>query len=97
MKATSTLIALAFALSMPFATAAPDGTAPKKKADPAKIFKRKDKDHDSLLSKDEFEKGGREAAKADKIFGRKDKNNDGKLTFAEFTAVPKKKHKKATE
>lgn len=96
MKATSTLIALTFALSIAIAPAAEEA-APHKKADPEKVFKRKDADSDSLLTKDEFTKGAKDATKAATIFGKKDKNSDGKLTLEEFKAVAKKKEKKATE
>ena len=96
MKATSTLIALTFALSISITSAAPEeGGAAKKKADPEKVFKRKDADNDSLLTKEEFSKGAKDATKASTIFGKKDKNSDGKLTLEEFKAVAKKK--KATE
>ncbi|RYD49052.1 MAG: hypothetical protein EOP83_25665 [Verrucomicrobiaceae bacterium] len=95
MKATSTLIALTFALSITIAPAAEEAAPQKKKADPEKIFKRKDADKDSLLTKEEFLKNAKDATKASTVFGKKDKNSDGKLTLEEFKAVPKKK--KATE
>ena len=96
MKATSTLIALTFALSIGIAPAQEEAPA-KKKVDPEKVFKRKDADNDSLLTKEEFTKGAKDATKSATIFSKKDKNGDGKLTLDEFKAVPKKKEKKATE
>jgi Ca2+-binding EF-hand superfamily protein len=96
MKATCTLIALTFALSLSIAPAAPEEGAAQKKADPEKIFKRKDADNDSVLTKEEFLKNAKDATKASTLFGKKDKNSDGKLTLEEYKAVAKKK-KKATE
>jgi len=93
MKSTITLIALTLGLFVANADAAPAAGrnhAPRKKADPEKVFKRKDKDHDSLLTKDEFEKNAKDVTKADKRFGRKDKNDDGKLTLSEFKASGEK-------
>jgi hypothetical protein len=93
MKSTITLIALTLGLFVSNADAAPAGGRhhpPKKKANPERVFKKRDKDHDRLLSKDEFEKGAKDAVKREKVFVRKDKNSDGKLTFKEFKATGKK-------
>lgn len=93
MKSTITLIALTLGLFVSNADAAPAGGRhhpPNKKADPEKVFKRKDKDHDSLLSKDEFEKNAKDTTKAEKRFGRKDKNDDGKLNLKDFKTTGKK-------
>lgn len=67
---------------------------PKPKHDPAKIFKKKDADSDGFLSKEEFTKGAKDAAKAETAFGKRDKNSDGKLSMEEFAPKPKGKGKK---
>ena len=66
----------------------------KKKADPAKVFARKDANGDGKLSKEEFTKGAKDAAMAEKAFGAKDKDKDGSLSKEEFAAAPAKKKKK---
>jgi Ca2+-binding EF-hand superfamily protein len=65
----------------------------KPKHDPAKVFKKKDADSDGFLSKEEFSKGAKDAAKAGTAFDRKDKDKDGKLSLQEFTAKPQAKGK----
>ncbi len=66
---------------------------PKKKRDPAAIFKKLDKDSNGKLSKEEFlgKREGDKKAAAEKAFARKDKNKDGSLSLEEFSAKPKKK------
>lgn len=65
-----------------------------KKPDMKQIFKKKDKDGDGFLSKDEFvNKKAKDPSKAETAFTKKDKDNDGKLSEAEFTAHGKKKEK----
>ena len=54
------------------------------------MFKRKDKDGDGFLSKEEFVAKAKDAAKAETAFGKKDKDSDGKLSKEEFTATPGK-------
>lgn len=66
----------------------------KKKADPAKVFAKKDANGDGKLSKEEFTKGAKDAAMAEKAFGTKDKDKDGSLSKEEFAAAPAKKKKK---
>jgi hypothetical protein len=55
MKTTITLIALTLGLFASTAHAAPGGGRhhpPRKRANPERVFKHKDQDHDSLLTKD---------------------------------------------
>lgn len=92
MKTTTTLvIALGFAAtSFAFADHHKNADAPKDgKPGIAKAFKKKDKDGDGFLSKDEFVKGAKDGEKAAKVFAKKDKDGDGKLSPAEF--APRKK------
>ena len=67
----------------------------KKKQDPAAVFAKKDANGDGKLSKEEFLKGQKDAAKAEKSFGARDKDGDGSISKEEFTAAPKKKKKDA--
>lgn len=91
----STLIALTLAtLVLPLHAAEGDGAEKKRKVDPEKVFNRKDADGDDSLSKEEFVKGAKDAAKASTVFDKKDKNSDGKLSLEEFKAVAAKKKKK---
>ena len=54
------------------------------------MFKRKDKDKDGFLSKEEFVGKATDAAKtkAEAAFATKDKNGDGKLSPEEFAGKP---------
>ncbi|MHB1080753.1 MAG: EF-hand domain-containing protein [Prosthecobacter sp.] len=66
--------------------------APKKpKMTPEEVFAKKDADKDGKVSKEEFLKGAKDAAKAEASFTAKDKDKDGSLSKEEFTAAPKKK------
>lgn len=67
-----------------------DGDKPKKKGDPAKVFKKKDTDNDGFLSLAEFTAGAKDAERAGKAFKRKDKDGDDKLSLEEFKARPPK-------
>ena len=55
------------------------------------MFKKKDANGDGKLSKEEFTKGAKDAAKAEEQFGKMDKDKDGSVSKEEFTAAPKKK------
>ena len=93
MKVIASLLTLAVFAG--FAGFAVDASAQeKKKADPAKVFARKDANGDGKLSKEEFTKGAKDAAMAEKAFGAKDKDKDGSLSKEEFAAAPAKKKKK---
>jgi Ca2+-binding EF-hand superfamily protein len=97
MKRIITTIA-ALAVSAAFVTAAdaakkPAEGAAKPKADPEAMFKKKDKDGDGALSKDEYTAGSKDAAKAEASFKAKDKDADGKVTKEEFMAKGGKKKK----
>jgi Ca2+-binding EF-hand superfamily protein len=87
------IIAVSFALAIPLHAADDAGKAAPKKADPEKVFGKKDKDADGFLSKEEFTAGAKNAAAAETAFGKKDKNSDGKLSKEEFVAMPKGKGK----
>lgn len=66
--------------------------APKKpKLTPEEMFAKRDADKDGKVSKEEFLKGAKDAAKAEATFTKKDKDKDGSLSKEEFTAAPKKK------
>jgi len=58
------------------------------------MFKKKDKDADGFISKEEFSKGAKDAAKAEAAFAKKDTNSDGKLSPEEFAAGGKGSKKK---
>ena len=66
----------------------------KKPVDMAAVFAKKDANSDGKVSKEEFLKGSKDAAKSEKQFAAKDKDKDGNLTKEEFTAVGGKKKDK---
>ena len=70
--------------------AAAEGEA-KKAVDMDAMFKKKDANSDGKVSKEEFLKGSKDAAKSETQFGKKDKDSDGNLTLEEFKAGGKKK------
>lgn len=80
------IILLGLSLTFPlYAEEAPSGgEKPKEKPDFAAIFKKKDKDGDGFLSKEEFTAHAKDAAKAGEAFTKLDKNSDNKLSEAEF-------------
>lgn len=93
MKRT-TIIALCMSLVLPaFSEEAKEGDAPKKphKPDMKQVFKKKDKDGDGFLSKEEFTAKAKDAAKAEAAFAKKDKDGDGKLSETEFVTRGGKK------
>jgi len=64
------------------------------KPNPAVLFQKLDKNHDGVLTLQEFvgRRTGAKAMKAVQVFQKKDTNRDGVLTLAEFmTRVGKKR------
>lgn len=85
------IIALSFALALPLhAGNKHAGAKEKAKPNPARVFKKRDKDGDGFLSKEEFLAGRKQAAKAEKAFNRRDKDSDGKISRDEFTGKKNK-------
>lgn len=89
MKVTTTFLAI-LAVSAVTSFAA-EGDKPKPKVSPEEMFTKKDADKDGKISKEEFLKGSKDAAKSEASFTKKDKDKDGSLSKEEFTAAPKKK------
>jgi Ca2+-binding EF-hand superfamily protein len=87
MKTLTTLLAV-LALGS-FATSL--NAQEKKKIDPEAAFKKKDANSDGKVSKEEFLKGAKDAAKSEAAFTAKDKDKDGFLTLEEFKAGGGKK------
>ena len=56
-------------------------------------MKRIDTNGDGKISKEEFVKGAKDAAKAEAAFTAKDKDKDGSLTLDEYKAAGGKKKK----
>jgi len=69
----------------------PAAEAPK--PDAAAIFKKLDANNDGKVSKEEFLKDKKDAAKAEERFKKLDKDGDGFLTPEEFSAGHGKKAK----
>lgn len=96
MKSIITLFAVVGLSSIGFAAdkaeggKKPEGAA-KKPVDMEAMFKKKDANGDGKLSKEEFLKGSKDAAKSEKQFAAKDKDKDGCLTCDEFKGPAKKK------
>ncbi|WP_395744254.1 hypothetical protein [Prosthecobacter sp.] len=92
MKAiTSALAILALSAVTSFGADAPKKEGEKPKMTPEQMFTKKDADKDGKVSKEEFLKGSKDAAKSEAAFTNKDKDKDGFLSKEEFTAAPKKK------
>jgi len=95
------LIALGFGLALPLhaeetkpadkpAGAETTPAPAKQKPDMGAVFKKKDKDGDGFLTKEEFVGKAKDATKAETAFTKKDKNSDGKVSLEEFTGKPGK-------
>jgi Ca2+-binding EF-hand superfamily protein len=69
----------------------PEGDKGKPRMTPEEMFTKKDADKDGKISKEEYLKGAKDAAKAEASFTKKDTDKDGFLSKEEFTAAPKKK------
>ncbi len=92
MKVITPLLAiLALSAVTSFGADAPKKPDDKPKMTPEEMFTKKDADKDGKLSKEEFLKGAKDAAKAEAGFTAKDKDKDGSISKEEFTAAPKKK------
>lgn len=91
MKITALLFALLLGASMTYAADAekPKTEGDKPKPSPEEMFKKKDANGDGKVSKEEFLKGAKDAAKAEAAFTAKDKDKDGFLTKEEFAAKKK--------
>lgn len=57
----------------------------KKTPDTDAMFKKKDKDGNGFLSKEEFIAKAKDATKAETAFTKKDKDSDGKISPEEFS------------
>ena len=95
MKSIITLVAVLSIASISFAADAAKKEGGAKKADPEAIFKKKDANSDGKVSKEEYLKGAKDAAKSETQFAAKDKDKDGNLTLEEFKAAGGKKKKDA--
>lgn len=98
MKPIITLFAVLSIASISFGAddaAKKPAEAGKAKPDPEAVFKKKDANNDGKVSKEEFLKGAKDAAKMEAAFTAKDKDKDGNLTLEEFKAAGGKKKKAA--
>ncbi len=86
MKITALLCALLLGASVTYAA---EGDKPK--PNPEEMFKKKDANGDGKLSKEEFTKGAKDAAKMEERFTALDKDKDGSVTKEEMAAGGKKK------
>ncbi len=91
MKAITTLAILALSAVTSFGADAAKKEGDKPKMTPEEMFTKKDADKDGKISKEEFLKGSKDAAKSEASFAKKDADKDGSLSKEEFTAAPKKK------
>lgn len=89
---TSMLAVLALSALTVTAADAPKG-GDKPKPTPEEFFKKKDTNGDGKLSKEEFTKGAKDAAKAEERFTALDKDKDGSLSLEEFKAGGMRKKK----
>jgi Ca2+-binding EF-hand superfamily protein len=96
MKISSILVALLVSVSLAVAAEGDKPKQPKAKPAPEEVFKKKDTNADSKLSKEEFLASAKDdaaKAKMEKQFAAKDKDKDGFLTLDEFKATSPKKPK----
>jgi Ca2+-binding EF-hand superfamily protein len=88
MKITAVLFALLATASLTFAAdeaaKKPEGDKPKGPTEAT--FTKKDANGDGKLTKDEFTKDAKDAAKSEKQFTAKDKDKSGDLSKEEFLA-----------
>jgi iduronate 2-sulfatase len=66
------------------ASAGAENTKPEKKQDRVAMFRKRDKDNDGRLSREEFLAGQPDPDEAPKRFPRFDKDQDGSLNETEF-------------
>lgn len=93
MKVITPLFAvMALSAVTSFGADAPKKEGEKPKLTPEEMFTKKDADKDGKVSKEEYLKGSKDAAKSEAAFAKKDKDKDGSLSKEEFTAVAKKKN-----
>lgn len=82
------LILLGLSLAIPLQANEAAGEKKPKKPNPQAVFKKKDKDADGFLTKEEFVGKAKDPKKAESIFSKKDKNGDSKLSADEFAGKP---------
>lgn len=93
MKALTTIIAVLAMSAVAVNAQNAEKGKDKPKQDPEAYFKKKDANSDGKVSKEEFLKGAKDAAKAETQFAARDKDKDGNLTLEEFKAGGGKKKK----
>jgi Ca2+-binding EF-hand superfamily protein len=93
MKALIALVAILAMVSFTDAQEPKGKGKGKGKPSPEDMFKRKDANSDGKVSKEEFTKGAKDAAKAETAFGKLDKDSSGDLSLEEFKAMGAKKPK----
>ena len=99
MKAIASILAvLALSALTSIAADAPKGDAPKggdkPKMSVEERFKKLDANGDGKLSKEEFTKGAKDAARSEKFFASLDTDKDGSVSLEEYKAGAAKKGKK---
>ncbi len=83
----SILFAIGLSLLLPLQADAKQGKHKQKgTSTPEEIFKKRDKDGDGMLTKDEFLANKKNPTKAEKRFAKLDKNSDGKISLEELKA-----------
>ncbi|MEI6175766.1 MAG: EF-hand domain-containing protein [Verrucomicrobiota bacterium] len=90
----SILFAIGLSLLLPLQADAKQGKHKQKgTATPEEIFKKRDKDGDGMITKDEFLAKKKNPTKAEKRFAKIDTNADGKVSLEEFKAKKNKAEK----